>query len=124
MGGMAAQIPIKDNEALNQKAMDAVKQDKLREANDGHDGTWVAHPGLVKIAKDVFDEKMPQANQVGKIPNNINIEAKDLLLAEKGNITEEGLRKNISVGIQYLAAWLGGNGCVIVTGKQIGRAHV
>jgi malate synthase len=112
MGGMAAQIPIKDNEALNQKAMDAVKQDKLREANDGHDGTWVAHPGLVKIAKDVFDEKMPQPNQVNKIPSNIKIEANDLLLAEKGDITEDGLRKNISVGIQYLAAWLGGNGCV------------
>jgi malate synthase len=112
MGGMAAQIPIKDNEALNQKAMDAVKQDKLREANDGHDGTWVAHPGLVKIAKDVFDEKMPQANQVNKVPSDTKIEAKDLLLAEKGDITEEGLRKNISVGIQYLAAWLGGNGCV------------
>jgi malate synthase len=112
MGGMAAQIPIKDNEALNQKAMDAVKQDKLREANDGHDGTWVAHPGLVKIAKDVFDEKMPQANQVNKVPGDTKIEAKDLLLAEKGDITEEGLRKNISVGIQYLAAWLGGNGCV------------
>ena len=112
MGGMAAQIPIKDNEALNQKAMDAVKQDKLREANDGHDGTWVAHPGLVKIAKDIFDEKMPQANQVNKVPSDTKIEAKDLLLAEKGDITEEGLRKNISVGIQYLAAWLGGNGCV------------
>lgn len=112
MGGMAAQIPIKDNEALNQKAMDAVKQDKLREANDGHDGTWVAHPGLVKIAKDIFDEKMPQANQVNKVASDTKIEAKDLLLAEKGDITEEGLRKNISVGIQYLAAWLGGNGCV------------
>jgi malate synthase len=112
MGGMAAQIPIKDNEALNQKAMEAVKQDKLREANDGHDGTWVAHPGLVKIAKDIFDEKMPQPNQINKIPGNIKIEANDLLVAEKGDITEEGLRKNISVGIQYLAAWLGGNGCV------------
>jgi len=112
MGGMAAQIPIKDNEALNQKAMEAVKQDKLREANDGHDGTWVAHPGLVKIAKDIFDEKMPQPNQVNKIPSNVKIEANDLLVAEKGDITEEGLRKNISVGIQYLAAWLGGNGCV------------
>jgi malate synthase len=112
MGGMAAQIPIKDNEALNQKAMEAVKQDKLREANDGHDGTWVAHPGLVKIAKDIFDEKMPQPNQINKIPSNIKIEANDLLVAEKGDITEEGVRKNISVGIQYLAAWLGGNGCV------------
>jgi malate synthase len=112
MGGMAAQIPIKDNEALNQKAMDAVKQDKLREANDGYDGTWVAHPGLVKIAKDIFDEKMPKANQVDKVLNNVKIEARDLLLAEKGDITEEGLRINISVGIQYLAAWLSGNGCV------------
>ena len=112
MGGMAAQIPIKDNEALNQKAMDAVKQDKLREANDGYDGTWVAHPGLVKIAKDIFNEKMPKANQVDKVLNNVKIEAHDLLLAEKGDITEEGLRINISVGIQYLAAWLSGNGCV------------
>ena len=112
MGGMAAQIPIKNNEALNQKAMEAVKLDKLRESNDGHDGTWVAHPDLVKIAKDIFDQKMPQANQISKVLSDIKIEAKDLLLAEKGDITEEGVRKNISVGIQYLAAWLGGNGCV------------
>ncbi len=112
MGGMAAHIPIKNNEALNQKAMEAVKLDKLRESNDGHDGTWVAHPDLVKIAKDIFDQKMPQANQISKVLSDIKIEAKDLLLAEKGDITEEGVRKNISVGIQYLAAWLGGNGCV------------
>ncbi len=112
MGGMAAQIPIKDNEELNQKAMEAVKQDKLREATNGHDGTWVAHPGLVKIAKDIFDKIMPQPNQINKIPTGTTITEKDLLVPEKGDITEEGVRKNISVGIQYLAAWLGGNGCV------------
>jgi len=112
IGGMAAQIPIKDNPDLNRKAMDAVRQDKLREATDGHDGTWVAHPGLVKIAKDIFDQKMPSANQINKISSEVNVSANDLLKPETGAITEDGLRKNISVGIQYLEAWLGGNGCV------------
>ncbi len=86
--------------------------DKLREVQDGHDGTWVAHPGLVPIAKAVFDEFMPGPNQVSRDRSDVNVTARDLLAVPTGDITEEGLRNNIRVGIQYLEAWLGGNGCV------------
>ena len=112
MGGMAAQIPIRNDPERNQAALDKVYADKLREAQEGHDGTWVAHPGLVQIATDVFNEYMPKANQVDKQRDDVNVSAADLLTPSKGDITEDGVRMNLKVGIQYLEAWLGGNGCV------------
>jgi len=115
MGGMAAQIPIKNDPAANEAALEKVRQDKLREVTDGCDGTWVAHPGLVPVAKEVFDKHMPQPNQYGKQRPDVNVAAKDLLdFRPEAPITEAGLRNNISVGIQYLGAWLSGNGCVPV----------
>lgn len=112
MGGMAAQIPIKDAPQANETALAKVREDKVREADDGHDGTWVAHPGLVAIAKDEFDRAMPEANQVQRQRDDVVIAAQDLLKVPKGAITETGLRNNVSVGIQYMAHWLAGNGCV------------
>ncbi len=112
MGGMAAQIPIRNDAERNQAALDKVRADKLREAKEGHDGTWVAHPGLVQIATEVFDEYMPAANQVGRQREDVKVSASDLLIPSAGDITEEGVRLNLKVGIQYLEAWLGGNGCV------------
>jgi len=115
MGGMAAQIPIKGDPVANEAALEKVRQDKLREVTDGCDGTWVAHPALVPIAKAVFDEHMPTPNQYGKQRPDVHTTAKDLLaFRPEKPITEEGLRNNISVGIQYLGAWLAGNGCVPV----------
>ena len=115
MGGMAAQIPIKDDPRANEAALEKVRADKLREVREGHDGTWVAHPGLVPIAKAVFDEHMPQPNQYDRQRPDVTVGAKDLLdFRPEGPITEGGLRNNISVGIQYLGAWLAGNGCVPV----------
>ena len=115
MGGMAAQIPIKNDPAANEAALEKVRQDKLREVTDGCDGTWVAHPGLVPIAKAVFDQHMPQPNQYGKQRPDVNVTAKDLLdFRPEQPLTEAGLRNDISVGIQYLGAWLAGNGCVPV----------
>lgn len=112
MGGMAAQIPIKDNPEANEAALAKVRADKEREARDGHDGTWVAHPGLVQIALDVFNEHMPTPNQIHRQREDVNPTAADLLRVSEGTITDAGLRVNVDVGIQYLAAWLGGNGCV------------
>jgi len=112
MGGMAAQIPIKNDAKANDEAIAKVKADKEREAGDGHDGTWVAHPGLIPVAKEVFDRIMPEANQINKKREDVNVDAKDLLEVPKGKITENGLRQNINVSIQYLEAWLNGNGCV------------
>ncbi len=113
MGGMAAQIPIKGDEAANAEALGKVKADKEREANDGHDGTWVAHPGLVPIAMDAFNAVMKGPNQIDRKREDVNITAADLLdFGPHGPITEAGLRQNINVGIQYLGAWLGGTGCV------------
>ena len=109
MGGMAAQIPIKNNETANQKALEKVRIDKEREVQNGHDGTWVAHPALVQVALDVFNQHMPNANQINKIPE-ITISQKDLLEFPKGTITEEGIRKNINVGILYVESWLRGVG--------------
>ena len=115
MGGMAAQIPIKGDAAANEAALEKVRADKVREATDGCDGTWVAHPGLVVLAKAVFDQYMPTANQVHRKRNDVTVTSRDLLdFKPEKPITEAGLRNNISVGIQYLGAWLAGNGCVPV----------
>ncbi len=112
MGGMAAQIPIKNDPAANDAALEKVRQDKLREVRDGHDGTWVAHPGLVPVAQAVFDEYMPQPHQIARQREDVHVTAADLLTPSQGTITEGGIRWNLRVGIQYLEAWLGGNGCV------------
>ncbi len=115
MGGMAAQIPIKHDPVANEAALEKVRQDKLREVTDGCDGTWVAHPGLVPVAKAVFDKHMPTPNQYTRQRPDVTVTAKQLLdFQPERPITEAGLRNNISVGIQYVAAWLAGNGCVPV----------
>ena len=112
MGGMAAQIPIKNDPAANERALDKVRQDKLREVHAGHDGTWVAHPGLVPIAKEIFDAHMKTPNQIDRRREEVRVSPKDLLAVTEGKITEEGLRWNIDVGLQYLESWLRGSGCV------------
>ncbi|MCZ7574009.1 MAG: malate synthase A [Ardenticatenaceae bacterium] len=112
MGGMAAQIPIRDNPRANEEALNKVRADKQREAGDGHDGTWVAHPGLVPIAKEEFNAGMPGPNQIDRKREDVRVTAADLLKVPSGEITEAGLRININVGIQYLEAWLQGSGCV------------
>jgi malate synthase len=112
MGGMAAQIPIKNDPAANEAALAKVLADKEREATDGHDGTWVAHPGLVPVALQAFDKHMPQPNQISRQREDVHVTAAELLQPPQGAITEDGLRGNIRVGIQYLEAWLAGNGCV------------
>jgi malate synthase len=131
MGGMAAQIPIRNDAVANEQALEKVRRDKLREVKAGHDGTWVAHPGLVPVAKEIFDQYMPEPNQISShktssrlgtgLPSSAldaageavrTVQARDLLEVPKGDITEEGLRWNLDVGLQYLHAWLGGLGCV------------
>ena len=114
MGGMAAQIPVKNDEAANAEAFAKVKADKEREATYGHDGTWVAHPGLVPVAKDAFDRLMPTPNQIAtKRRDDVRVAAADLLRFEPEKpITEKGLRLNINVAIQYIGAWLAGQGAV------------
>jgi malate synthase len=112
IGGMSAFIPIKNDERANQAVMDKVKSDKLREVRDGHDGTWVAHPGLIKIARDIFDEHMKTPNQIDRLREDVSVTAADLLAVPDGPRTKAALRNNINVAIQYLEAWLGGNGCV------------
>ncbi|MBT9585918.1 malate synthase A [bacterium] len=112
MGGMAAQIPIKNDEAANQAALDKVRQDKLREVKAGHDGTWVAHPGLIGIAQAIFDEGMPTPHQIDKATPAGQVTAVDLLSVPQGTRSEAGLRLNIDVGLQYVESWLRGNGCV------------
>ena len=111
MGGMAAQIPIKNDPAANEEALARVREDKLREVFAGHDGTWVAHPGLVPVAREIFDAHMPLPNQLDRLTTS-TVAAADLLRAPSGSITAKGLARNLDVGLQYLAAWLGGNGCV------------
>ena len=110
IGGMAAQIPIKNDEKSNRSALDKVVEDKLREVKNGHDGTWVAHPALVPVAKKVFDAVMPNKNQIEKLRTDVTISASDLLEVPELQISEKGVRKNINVGILYLNAWLMGNG--------------
>jgi malate synthase len=112
MGGMAAQIPIRDDRVANAAAMARVRADKLREARAGHDGTWIAHPGLAAIAREPFDEVMPGPNQLHVLRADVNVAASDLLKVPEGEITEAGVRACIRVGVQYLESWLRGNGCV------------
>jgi malate synthase len=113
MGGMAAQIPVKNDAKLNEEAFAKVRADKEREAHDGHDGTWVAHPGMVQLALDAFDAVMSQPNQIDKKRQDVQVSAADLLdFRPSEPISEQGLRTNVSVGVQYLAAWLRGSGAV------------
>ena len=112
MGGMAAQIPIRDDARANEAAMGRVRADKLREANAGHDGTWIAHPGLATIARDAFDAVMKGPNQIGVLRQEVSVMPGDLLRVPQGEITEAGLRSCIRVGVQYIEAWLRGSGCV------------
>ena len=113
MGGMAAQIPIRNDAEANAAAMERVRKDKIREASAGHDGTWVAHPGLVPVAMEVFNEWMPGANQIGRAPSPLRGEkASDLLQIPEGKITEEGFQRNIEISLMYLESWLRGIGCV------------
>jgi malate synthase len=112
IGGMAALIPIKDDPVANEKAIGAVKADKERESSDGHDGTWVAHPGLVPIAREIFDRNMPKPNQIDRKREDVQVVAADLLAIPPGDCTETGLRTNVAVALGYLEAWLRGIGCV------------
>jgi len=113
MGGMAAQIPIKNDPAANDKAMESVRADKLREVRAGHDGTWVAHPALAAIASEVFNEHMPTPNQLFVRREDVHITASDLLNTNvPGSITEDGIRKNLNIGLSYMEGWLRGVGCV------------
>lgn len=112
MGGMAAQIPVRADSEANERALEKVRQDKLREVTDGHDGTWVAHPALIPVARKVFDENMQGANQIDRQRDDVQVSSEALLQAPEGDATEAGLRDNIRVGIQYIEAWLGGRGAV------------
>mgnify|MGYP001004224237 CR=1 FL=1 len=112
MGGMAAQIPIRDDPAASEAAIAKVRADKLREVTDGHDGTWVAHPGLVPVAMEVFDTHMPGPNQVANLREDVQVAPADLLAIPQGERTEEGLRHAIRVSVRYLESWLRGQGCV------------
>jgi malate synthase len=112
MGGMAAQIPVRGNPQVNEAAFAKVRADKEREAEQGHDGTWVAHPDLVPVAKEVFDRLMPGPNQLHKLRQDVNVTRDDLFTVHQAERTEAGLRENIRVGIQYIEAWLEGRGAV------------
>ncbi|NBD95069.1 MAG: malate synthase A [Gammaproteobacteria bacterium] len=113
MGGMAAQIPIKGDEKANEAAIQKVREDKEREAGDGHDGTWVAHPGLIPLAKEIFDEHLgDKPNQLDKLREDVSVSAEQLVAPCEGTITEAGVRGNINVAIRYMGAWLAGQGCV------------
>lgn len=112
IGGMAAQIPVKNDKQANALAFSKVREDKLREVKDGHDGTWVAHPALVPVAMEVFNENMKGPNQIDRKREDVHADPDELLKLPEGSITEEGLRKNIHVGIEYITAWLDGNGAV------------
>ncbi len=131
IGGMAAQIPIKNDPKANEEALARVRADKKREVNDGHDGTWVAHPGLVAIAMEEFDAVMKSPNQIDRKREDVHVTAADLLKVPEGTITEAGLRNNISVSIQYLESWLRGSGCVPINNlmedaatTEISRAQI
>jgi len=124
IGGMAAQIPIKNNPQANEEALARVQADKRREVTDGHDGTWVAHPGLVPIARAEFDAVMKSPNQIDRKHEDVKVTAADLLRTPDGTITEAGLRNNISVSLQYLDSWLRGTGCVPINNLMEDAATV
>ena len=131
IGGMAAQIPIKNDPEANEIAMGKVRADKEREVADGHDGTWVAHPALVPLAMEIFDAHMTESNQLHRLREDVQVSAEDLLQVVKGKITAEGLRSNINIAVRYMAAWLGGQGCVPIDNlmedaatAEISRAQV
>jgi malate synthase len=112
MGGMAAQIPIKNDPEANAIALAKVRADKEREAGDGHDGTWVAHPGLVPLAMEIFDKYMPTPNQIHRLLPDVHVSAEDLLRVPEGRITAKGLQGNISAALRYTESWLSGQGSV------------
>ncbi|MBO9204247.1 MULTISPECIES: malate synthase A [Niastella] len=114
IGGMAAQIPVRNDNAANEIAFEKVKADKLREVKDGHDGTWVAHPGLVPVVLEIFNDHMPAANQLHRKREDFSCTEADLLQVPEGYITEEGVRTNISIGILYMESWLRGNGAAAI----------
>jgi malate synthase len=114
MGGMAAQIPIKNDQTANQKAIGKVRDDKNLEVKNGHDGTWVAHPGLVALAMEIFDKNMPTKNQIFNKREDVEVTAADLIETPKGTITESGIRQNINVGILYIESWLRGVGAAAI----------
>jgi malate synthase A len=124
MGGMAAQIPIRDDPAANEAAIAGVRADKLREVRAGHDGTWVAHPGLVPVARQVFDEGMPGPNQLHVRRDDVSVGPRELLAPPTGARTQAGLRHSIRVAVQYLEAWLRGDGCVPIYGLMEDAATV
>ncbi len=131
IGGMAAQIPIKRDPALNAQAIDKVRRDKEREVGQGHDGTWVAHPGLVPVARAVFDAHMTGPHQIARKRDDVHVTARDLLTAPSGAVTAAGLRLNLEVALRYLAVWLSGTGCVPIADlmedaatAEISRAQV
>jgi malate synthase len=124
IGGMAAHIPVKNNPVANEEAMEHIRADKKREANDGHDGTWVAHPGLVAVAQAEFDAVMKTPNQISRKRDDVQVTAADLLKVPTGTITEAGLRNNISVCLQYLEAWLRGSGAIPVNNLMEDAATV
>jgi malate synthase len=124
IGGMAAQIPIKNDPQANEEALARVRADKRREATDGHDGTWVAHPGLVAIAMEEFDAVMKGPNQIDRKREDVHVTAADLLKIPGGTITEAGLRNNINVSLQYLDSWLRGTGCVPINNLMEDAATV
>lgn len=122
---MAAQIPIKDDKKANDAAMASVRADKLREVRAGHDGTWVAHPALAAIASDVFNKNMPTPNQLFVSRKDVNITGKDLLnMKMSGNVTEEGIRKNLNIGLGYMEGWLRGIGCVPINYLMVSVHHI
>ncbi len=120
---MAAQIPIKDNAEANDKAMEGVRADKLREVRAGHDGTWVAHPALATIATEVFNKYMPTPNQMHIRREDVYITANDLLNTNvPGKITEDGIRKNLNIGLSYMEGWLRGVGCIPINYLMVSRS--
>jgi malate synthase len=124
MGGMAAQVPIKNDPVANKQALELVSADKRREAIDGHDGTWVAHPGLVAVALKEFDAVMTEPNQISKKRDDVYVTTAQLIQVPEGRITEGGLRNNISVSLQYLESWLRGSGCVPINNLMEDAATV
>jgi malate synthase len=112
IGGMSAYIPVREDRRANELALQKVRADKIREVGLGHDGTWVAHPGLVRLAREVFDSGFKGPNQLDKLREDVDVSAEDLLRAPRGRITEAGVRTNVRVAVQYLAHWLAGRGCV------------